>query len=88
MNAATDRLNQRLIVSAYKAIEAWEEWVAAGLPEPWKTFNVSCIRLTKGIVKAWRLLLVELKSQSEPTPKLASGEAQPQASLNHRMEGM
>ena len=67
------------VISAYKIIEAWEEWLTAdAISQPWKTFNLSCIRLSKGIVKAWRLLLVDLKT---PQPKLAAGEETPAASL-------
>ena len=72
MNQATTKFNQRLILSALNNIADWEEWTEAVPQGSAKTLNLSLIRLTKGLVKGWRIYLGEQGQQhstsSRPMP--------------------
>lgn len=63
MRPETVTLNQRLILSALSDIEAWERWAEVVPTGPAKVLNLSLIRLVKGLVKAWRMYLVELRQE-------------------------
>ncbi len=63
MHPETLRFNQRLVISALGNIEAWEQWTEKVPTGQAKALNLSLIRLVKGLVKAWRLYLAELRQQ-------------------------
>ena len=59
LHPKTVKLSQDVILSAYNHIETWEDW-AETVPRPTvKALNTSLIRLTKGMLKAWRTFLIE-----------------------------
>jgi hypothetical protein len=64
MKAETYELNKTLILSAMANIDAWEKWTEAALSGSVKTLNLSLIRLTKGLVKAWRVFVSD-QTQSD-----------------------
>ena len=69
MKSETYELNKTLVLSALDSIAAWEQW-ATILPDgAKKTLNLSLIRLTKGLVKAWRIFL----SDTGATKQLDAG---------------
>ena len=57
MKPETYELNKSLVLSAISNIEAWEKWADAVPEGAAKVFNLSLIRLVKGLVKAWRIWL-------------------------------
>jgi hypothetical protein len=59
MRPETLSLNQSLILGAIEGIEHWEHWAEIVPRGPTKTLNQQLIRLSKGLVKAWRQFLVE-----------------------------
>jgi len=59
MHQQTIGLNRSLVLSAIHAIEEWEKWSNVVPQGAARALNFSLIRLTKGLVKAWRLYLIE-----------------------------
>jgi hypothetical protein len=59
MRPETLSLNQTLVLSAMEAIESWEHWANIVPRGATKTLNQQLIRLSKGLIKAVRIFLIE-----------------------------
>lgn len=53
------QLNQTLILGVLEAIEHWQTWTNVATHGATKLLNLQLIRLSKGLVKAWRVWLFE-----------------------------
>ena len=80
MHPETRELIQRLILSAVSNIEAWEHWAEIVPIGPAQKMHQSLIRLVKGMIKAFRLRLLEDQNHIQssrviPPPSVTSKEA-------------
>jgi hypothetical protein len=75
MRNETIDLNKALITSAVADIDAWERWTELVPSGPARAFNLSLIRLTKGLVKAWRIYLLEQGQHTTIGSSLPHGQS-------------
>ena len=61
LTAPARQLHQRLITNIRDSIAAFEDWTKSIPPGPTKTLYEYVIRLTKGVVKAWRVWLTHTR---------------------------
>ena len=80
MHPETTKLNRALVLSALQNIEAWERWANTVPSGASQKLNLSLIRLTKGLVKAWRAFLID---ESQPQQSTI-GSSQPTLSPSIR----
>ena len=80
MHPETTKLNRALVLSTQQNIEAWERWANAVPTGTSKDLNLSLIRLTKGLIKAWRKFLID---ESQPQQSTI-GSSQPTLSPSIR----
>lgn len=59
MKAETRAFNQHIVLSLMEGIEHWEKWTNAVPTGATKVLNQQLIRLSKGLVKAYRQFLIE-----------------------------
>lgn len=69
MKQATREFNQKLVLASLQAIQDWETWTNAVTSGAVLAMNLSLIRLSKGLIKAWRTYLIETFKNERLTPE-------------------
>lgn len=73
MHPATINLNQTIVLTLMEMLEHWERWAEVVPRGATKALNQQLIRLSKGLIKAYRTFLVDLQHNNQ----LESASSQP-----------
>ena len=66
MKAETLKFNQSIVLSLMETLEHWEAWINRVPHGTTKLLNQQLLRLSKGLVKAYRTFLIELQQNQQP----------------------
>ena len=61
-------LNQNLILAFIACLDSFERYNDSCIPTPEKGLKIAIIRFGRGLIKAWRIYLIESLKEPEPQP--------------------